>query len=98
MPQPDNDPPATSGSATSRALAGIAGLACLACGLIPVLLTAGVLGGAAWIALGRLMPSIALALAAAAGLVWVTARRRRGRRPAGCGAGCRCDRLATTAA
>ena len=102
MPQPDGHPPddhpPTSASARSTALAVIAGLACLACCLVPVLLTAGVLGGAAWIALGRWMPSIALALAAAAGLVWVTARRRRGRRPAGCGTDCRCDRPATTAA
>ena len=98
MPQLDNDPPAISGSATSRALAGVAGLACLACCLIPILVTIGVLGGAAWIGLGRWLPTIALALAAAAGLVWVTARRRRGRRPAGCGTDCRCDRPATTAA
>ncbi len=97
MPEPDDHAPATSGSATSRALAGIAGLACLACCLIPVLLAAGVIGGAAWITLGRWMPAIALVLAAAgAGLFWVTARRRC--RSAGCGTGCRCNRPATTAA
>ncbi len=97
MPPPDDHPRATSGSAISRALAGIAGLACLACCLIPVLLTAGVIGGATWITLGRCMPTIALVLAAAAaGLFWVTARRRR--RPVGCGAGCSCDRPAATAA
>ena len=95
MPQPDDHPPATSGRATSKALAGIAGLACLACCLIPILLTAGVISGAAWITLGRWMPTIALA-AAAAGLFWVTAHRRR--RPAGCGTDCRCDWPATTAA
>lgn len=97
MPQPDDHaPPATSGSATSKALAALAGLACLACCLIPVLLTAGVLGGAAWITLGRWMPTIAVVLAAAAaGLFWVTARRRRS---TGCGADCSCDRPATTAA
>jgi len=102
MPQPDDHPPLdhppTSGSATPKALAVIAGLAWLACCLIPILLTAGVLGGAAWIILGQWMLAAALALAAAAaGLFWVTARRRR-RRPTGCGAGCRCDRPATTAA
>lgn len=97
MPPPDDHPRATSGSAISRALAGIAGLACLACCLIPVLLTAGVIGGATWITLGRWMPTIALVLAAAgAGLFWVTARRQR--RTAGCGTDCRCDRPATTAA
>lgn len=97
MPQPDDHPPATSGSTTSKALAALAGLACLACCLIPILLTAGVLGGAAWITLGRWMPTIALVLAAAgAGLFWATAHRRR--RPTGCGADCSCDRPATAAA
>lgn len=95
MPPPHDHPPATPGSTTSKALAGLAALACLACCLIPVLLTAGALGGAAWITLGRWMPTIAIVLAAAAaGLFWVTARRRR----TSCGTACRCDRPATTAA
>src|SRR5690349_24668022 len=98
MPRPDDHPPATGGPTTSKALAAIAGLACLACCLIPVLLTAGVIGGTAWITLGQWMPTTVLVLAAAgAGMFWVTARRRR-RRPRGSGTYCRCDRLVTTAA
>ncbi len=96
MPQPHDRRLATLGSPTSKAFAGLAGLACLACCLIPVLLTAGVLGGTAWITLGQWMPTIALVLAAAAaGLFWVTVRRRH---RTGCGTDCRCDRPATTAA
>jgi DNA-binding transcriptional MerR regulator len=96
MPRPDDHPPATAGPTTSKALAVIAGFACLACCLIPVLLTAGVIGGTAWITLGQWMPTTVLVLAAAgAGMFWVTARRRR---PRGCGTYCRCAQLATTAA
>jgi hypothetical protein len=89
MPTPDEHSAATAGTSMPKALAGLAGLACLACCLIPVLLTAGVLGGAGWIALGQWMPVLALALAATvAGRFWVTARRRR--RPARCRTGCTC--------
>lgn len=97
MPRPIDHPPTTFGSAASKALVGIAGLAGLACCLIPVLLTAGGLGGVAWTTLGQWMPTIALVLAAAgAGLFWVTARRRR--QPPGCGTHCSRDWPAKSAA
>ncbi|GAB3526762.1 hypothetical protein [Phytohabitans suffuscus] len=74
-----------------RALTGLAGLACAACCLIPVLLAAGVLGGAGWAAAGRVMPGVAVALAASAGVAWWWATRRR--HAAGCAGGsCSCDR------
>ena len=86
----------TTGTGIPTPLAGLAGLACLACCLLPVLLTAGVLGGAGWIALGQWLPTLALALAAvAAGSFWVAARRRR---TTGCGTECTCRRHPTAAA
>lgn len=71
-------------------LASLAGLACIGCCAIPLLLTAGVLGGSAWAGLGRVMPGIAVALAALAGLAWWRATHRRGH-TSGCGgAACSC--------
>ena len=97
MPTPDEHSTAIAGTRMPKALAGMAGLACLVCCLVPVLLTAGVLGGAGWIALGQWMPAIALALAvAAAALFWVAARRRR--RPISCGPGCSCGGPTSAAA
>jgi hypothetical protein len=88
MPAPDRVRPVTT-RRLPKALAGLAGVACLACCLIPVLLTAGVLGGAGWVALGDLLPAAAIVLmVTAGGLWWVTARRRRGR--TACAAGCSC--------
>lgn len=49
-------------------LSGLAGAACVACCAIPLLLAAGVLGGAGWVAAGRIMPGVALGLVAVAGL------------------------------
>ena len=71
-------------------LTGLAGLACAACCAIPLLLTAGVLSGAGWVAAGAWMPGIAIVLAVLAVAAWWWARRRRHR--AGCagGAGCAC--------
>lgn len=71
-------------------LTGLAGLACVACCAIPLLLTAGVLGGAGWAAAGAWMPGIAIVLAALAATAWWWARRHRHR--AGCagGTGCAC--------
>jgi mercuric ion transport protein len=57
-------------------LAGLAGLACVLCCVMPMLLAAGVLGGAGWLAFGRLLPGLAIALAAGAGLSWWALRRR----------------------
>jgi mercuric ion transport protein len=72
-------------------LASLAGLACAACGAIPLLLAAGVLSGAFWAAADAWTPGIAVVLAALAGTAWWRARRRR-RRKASCagGAGCAC--------
>lgn len=70
-------------------LTGLAGVACAACCVLPLLLAAGVLGGAGWAAAGRIMPGIAVALAAVAGGAWWWASRRR--HAGGCsGEGCSC--------
>jgi mercuric ion transport protein len=58
-------------------LTGLAGIACVACCAIPILLAAGILGGAGWATLDALLPGIAVALAAAAGLGWWWNGRRR---------------------
>jgi len=71
-------------------LGGLTGLACLLCCLIPVLLAAGVLGGAGWAAFGRVLPGVAVALAAGTALAWWWSRRHR-THPAGCAGGdCSC--------
>ncbi len=70
-------------------LTGLTGLACALCCLIPLLLAAGLLGGAGWAVLGQIMPGIALALAAVTGLAWWWARRRT--HATGCAGGdCSC--------
>jgi mercuric ion transport protein len=48
-------------------LGGLAGLACALCCVVPVLVGAGVLGGAGWVAFGRILPGVAVALAAGPG-------------------------------
>ena len=74
-----------------RSLTGLAGLACALCCVIPFLIAAGVLGGAAWAGLARSMPAIAVTLAVlAAGAWWWTARRRS--HTSGCAGGnCSCS-------
>lgn len=72
MPDPAADPRFRR---TPKALAGLAGLACLACCLLPVLMTAGVVGAGASAVVG-LLPALALALAALAGATWWFGRRR----------------------
>lgn len=70
-------------------MTGLAGTACAACCVLPVLLAAGVLGGAGWAAVNRFLPGVAVALAALAGLSWWWAGRRR--HTTGCGGGtCSC--------
>ncbi|MGH3734582.1 MAG: hypothetical protein ACRDT6_03000 [Micromonosporaceae bacterium] len=54
----------------SSGLTGLAGLACAACCVIPVLIAAGVLSGAAWVTAGVWLPGIAVALLALAGGAW----------------------------
>ena len=64
----------------SAGLTGLAGTACAACCLIPLLLAAGVLSGAGWTLAGQSMPGIAVSLVALAALVWWrTTRRASGR-------------------
>jgi hypothetical protein len=57
--------------------------------VIPLLLAAGVLGGAGWAAAGRVMPGVAVALAALAGGAWWWASRRRHASKCS-GTGCSC--------
>lgn len=68
-------------------LTSLTGLACIACCTVPLLLAAGVVGGAGWAAAGQLMPGIAVALAAVTGGAWWWATRRRGHQ---CGPRCSC--------
>lgn len=58
-------------------LGGLTGLACALCCVVPILLAAGVVGGAGWAALGRVLPGVAVALAAATALAWWWSNRRR---------------------
>jgi mercuric ion transport protein len=60
--------------------------------VIPLLLAAGVLGGAGWAVAGRVMPGVAVVLAAVAGLAWWRVARRR-HAADGCvgGGDCSCD-------
>jgi mercuric ion transport protein len=72
-------------------LGGLTGVACALCCAIPLLLAAGVLGGAGWALLGRVLPGVAVALAAATALAWWWAKRRPAH-AAGCGGGdCSCS-------
>ncbi|MFF2204120.1 hypothetical protein [Streptomyces sp. NPDC058145] len=79
---------------TPKALASLAWLACLACCLLPALITAGVVGAGASAVVGWL-PAVALALAALAGATWWFGRRRTA---CGCGASdqgrCGCETTA----
>lgn len=90
--------PATSDRARFRwlpkGMAGVAGLACVACCLIPVLLTAGVIGGAGSATIGRALPAVAVAVAAAAGLLWWWATHRKTPR---CATDCGCSEHAPAA-
>jgi mercuric ion transport protein len=79
MPKPDRKR-----RIVPEGLTGLAGLACVACCVLPLLLAAGVLGGAGWAMLGQIMPGIAVVLAALAGLTWWWSTRRRAH-AAGCG-------------
>jgi hypothetical protein len=71
-------------------LGGLAGLACALCCAIPLLLTAGVLGGAGWALLGQILPGIAVALAAATVLAWWWGRRRPAHANGCSGGDCSC--------
>ncbi|MDI1462859.1 hypothetical protein QEZ54_17935 [Catellatospora sp. KI3] len=72
-------------------LGSLAGIACALCCLIPLLVAAGVLGGAGWAYLGDVMPGIALVLAALTGLAWWWASRRRAHATGCTGGACSCS-------
>ena len=72
MPVPAADPRPRR---TPTALAGLAGLACAACCLLPVLIAAGLVGAGASVLVSWL-PALAFALAALAAGVWWVGRRR----------------------
>jgi hypothetical protein len=63
-------------------LGWLTALVCALCCAIPLLLAAGVLGGAGWALAGQLLPGLALALAALTALAWWWARRRPAQAPA----------------
>jgi hypothetical protein len=71
-----------------KGLTGLAGLACAACCLIPMLFAAGVIGGAGWAAIARALPAIAIAMAAGAGLMWWWVARGRSTK---CATDCGCS-------
>jgi mercuric ion transport protein len=70
--------------------AGLTGLACALCCAIPLLLAAGVLGGAGWAFLGQIVPGIAVALAAVTALAWWWAKRRPAHSSGCSGGACSC--------
>ncbi|AJE81606.1 hypothetical protein ACWDF1_29200 [Streptomyces coelicoflavus] len=59
-----------------KALGGLAALACVACCALPVLITAGVVGAGAGVAVGWL-PALAVGLAVLAAGTWWFGQRRR---------------------
>ena len=70
-------------------LTGLAGTACAAYCVLPLLLAAGILAGGGWATVTRFLPGTAVALAGLAGLSWWWAARRGHR--AGCAGGdCAC--------
>jgi hypothetical protein len=71
-------------------LTGLTGLACALCCVIPLLLAAGIIGGAGWAYLGQLMPGVAIALAALTGLAWWWAQRRTSHQDGCSGGACSC--------
>jgi mercuric ion transport protein len=69
-------------------LTGLAGAACAACCVIPLLLAAGVLSGAGWAVAVAWLPGVAVMLAVSAGAAWWWAQRRQHR--GGCAGGGTC--------
>jgi mercuric ion transport protein len=83
---------------TPKALAWLAGLACIGCCLLPVLIAAGLLGSTATAAKG--LPALAVVLATAAAASWWWPRRRAARCTCSAGgtsaASCTCTNSQTT--
>ena len=71
-------------------LGGLTGLACALCCAVPLLLAAGIVGGAGWALLGEILPGIAVALAAVTALAWWWAKRRPAHAPGCSGGDCSC--------
>ena len=76
--------------AVPAGLTGLAGTACVACCVVPMLLTAGPLGGAGWAIARRWMPGIAVSLVALAALAWWRTTRHRDRGDCTGGGSCAC--------
>lgn len=74
-------------SKSGTGLGVLAGIACVACCALPILIAAGALSGAGAAFLADKMPIIAIVLALAAVLVFAVAARRR-RRASGCAGTC----------
>ncbi len=73
-------------------LGGLTGLACALCCAIPLLLAAGIIGGAGWAVLGQIMPGIAVVLTAMTALAWWWWSRRCTAHATGCAGGtCSCS-------
>lgn len=75
-------------------LTGLTGLACALCCAIPLLLAAGILGGAGWAYVGQILPGITLALAALTGLAFWWLRRRPAHTSGCSGGNCSCAKQA----
>ena len=72
-------------------LGGLSAVACALCCLVPILLTAGVIGGAGWAVVGRVLPGATVALIALTGAAWWWASRSRRHAPGCAGAACSCN-------
>ncbi len=73
-------------------LSGLTGLACALCCAIPLLLAAGILGGAGWAWFGQILPGVTVALAALTGLAFWRMRRRPAHSTGCAGGACYCSR------
>jgi hypothetical protein len=71
-------------------LGGLTGLACALCCAIPLMLAAGIVGGAGWAWFGQALAGIAVALAALTALAFWWARRRPAHATGCAGGSCSC--------
>jgi mercuric ion transport protein len=77
-------------SRAGSGLAVLAGIACVACCTLPILISGGIVGGAGAVFLADKMPVIAVVLAVGAVLsIGLAARRRTAGAGAGCGGSCK---------
>jgi mercuric ion transport protein len=71
-------------------ITSLAGAACAACCILPLLIAAGIFTGGAWAAVSRWMPGIALALVATAVAAWWWTSRHQ-THATGCGGDANCS-------